>query len=153
MKLIARLAASSGLAFAACAWAQPAPDLVILPALASAWHTVVGHWENQVELTGERVVVPAPSAEYARNSQLSASASSSQGLRDSLTLDWKDLWQAQLRVESPQPLDLRPYQGGVLALDLKVDELRTQRVLAGPGALVRRPRLAARGAGHVVLRA
>jgi beta-glucosidase len=137
MNALAKLVAASGLAFAACAWAQPAPDLVILPAPVNAWHTFVGHWENQVELMGERVVVPAPTAEYARNSQLSASAGSSKGLRDTLTLDWKDLWQAKLRVESAQPLDLRPYLGGVLALDLKVDDLSKGglkiKVACGPG--------------------
>jgi beta-glucosidase len=88
-------------------------------------------------LTGDRVVVPAPTAEYARSSQLSASGTHSHGERDSLTLEWKDLWQAKLRVESPQPLDLRPYLGGVLALDLKVEDLSKGglklKVACGPG--------------------
>ncbi|HJV63706.1 MAG TPA: GDSL-type esterase/lipase family protein [Albitalea sp.] len=105
------------------AGAQASGDLVVLPAPAAAWHTVVGHWESRAELTGESVVVPPPSAEYARSSYLGASARASGGLRESVLLEWKDLWQAMLRVESRQPLDLRPYLGGSLEFDLDSADL------------------------------
>ncbi|MEO6280493.1 GDSL-type esterase/lipase family protein [Roseateles sp.] len=105
------------------ALAQAAPDITILPAPAAAWRTVVGHWESQAELSGDSVVVPAPTAEYARASTLGASVRSSAGQRDAVLLDWKQLWQATLRFESRQPMDLRPYLGGTLEFDLDVAEL------------------------------
>jgi len=111
---------------AACAGApvaQGGADLVILPAPASAWRITVGHWEGQAELTGDSVVAPQPTAEYARNSRAGASAVGSGGRREALRFDWKDLWTATLRVESPQPLDLRPYLGGTLELDLDVADM------------------------------
>ncbi|MDR7299294.1 beta-glucosidase [Pelomonas aquatica] len=103
--------------------AQAAPDITILPAPAAAWRTVVGHWEAQAELSGDSVTVPAPTAEYARASTLAASARSTAGQREAVLLDWKELWQATLRFESRQPLDLRPYLGGTLEFDLDVAEL------------------------------
>jgi lysophospholipase L1-like esterase len=108
---------------AAGAGAQASGDLVILPAPAAAWRTVVGHWERQAELTGDSVVVPRPSVEYAQSSHIGASARSSGGRREAVLFEWKDLWQAMLRVESRQPLDLRPYLGGTLEFDLDVAEL------------------------------
>ncbi len=115
---------------AACAGApvaQGGADLVILPAPASAWRITVGHWDGQTELTGNSVVAPQPTAEYARNSHVGASAVGggvgSGGRREALRFDWKDLWTATLRIESPQPLDLRPYLGGTLELDLDVADM------------------------------
>lgn len=102
---------------------QAAGDLVILPAPSSTWRTMVGHWEHQAELTGDGVVVSAPSAEYARGSHLGASARRSNGVQEALLLDWTNLWYATLRIESRQPLNLRPYMGGMLEFDLNVDEL------------------------------
>jgi beta-glucosidase len=98
-------------------------ELPILPAPAAAWRITVGHWESQVELTGNAVQVPRPSAEYARASQLGAAASGTAGRREGVTLDWKDLWLAHLRFESLEPLDLRPWLGGTLAFDLNVERL------------------------------
>ena len=117
------MVAASLASCAAGAAAKAAGDLVILPASATDWRTVVGHWETQVELTGDGVVVPPPSAEYTRASHLGASTRISGGLRESVLLDWKDLWQATLRIESRQPLDLRPYMSGTLEFDLDVAEM------------------------------
>lgn len=118
------------LLFAAClavcatgAQAKTNADLVILPAPASAWRVTVGDWEGQVELSGDSVVAPRPTAEYARDSHLSARAEGSDGRRDALQFEWKDLWLAMLRIESPQPLDLRPYLDGTLELDLDVTDM------------------------------
>jgi beta-glucosidase len=102
---------------------QAGTDLVILPAPAATWRTVVGHWESQAELTGDSVVVPQPSAEYARSSRLSASARSSGGSREAVQFEWKDLWHSTLRFESRLPMDLRPYLGGTLEFDLDVADL------------------------------
>jgi lysophospholipase L1-like esterase len=117
------LLAASLLACAADACAKASADLVILPAPASAWRITVGHWEGQTELTGSSVVAPRPTAEYARDSHLSASAEIRDGRRDALQFEWKDLWLATLRIESPQPLDLRPYLDGTLEFDLDVADM------------------------------
>lgn len=115
-----------GVSLAACAaaaGAQAADDLVLLPAPAGASRIVVGHWEHSAELTGDSVTAPPPSAEYARASRAGASARGSDGRREAVAFDWTDLWYATLRFESPQPLDLRPYQGGTLEFDLEVADL------------------------------
>ena len=116
-----------GVSLAACAAGASAQagagDLVILPAPAAAWRVVVGHWESEAELEGDSVVAPRPTAEYASTSHVGASARGSGGRREALLFEWKDLWQANLRVESGQPLDLRPYLGGTLEFDLDVAEL------------------------------
>jgi beta-glucosidase len=117
------LLAASLLACAADACAKASADLVILPAPASAWRITVGHWEGQTELTGSSVVAPRPTAEYARDSHLSASAEIRDGRRDALQFEWKELWLATLRIESPQPLDLRPYLDGTLEFDLDVADM------------------------------
>ena len=86
---------------AACAGApvaQGGADLVILPAPASAWRITVGHWEGQAELTGDSVVAPQPTAEYARNSRAGASAVGSGGRREALRFDWKDLWLSLIHI-------------------------------------------------------
>lgn len=111
---------------AICATGIPAAaagGLVILPAPADAWRITVGHWENRAELSGNSVVAPRPTAEYARDSHAGASAEGRDGRRETLRFDWKDLWLATLRIESPRPLDLRPYLGGTLELDLDVADM------------------------------
>ena len=121
-----RLAATLTSALIVCAggaWAQTDTDLVMLPAPAGAWRTFVGHWESQAELTGASVVVARPTAEYARDSRLGASAGGTAGRRETLLLDWSGLWSSWLRIESPQPLDLRPWLGGTLEMDLHVADL------------------------------
>jgi beta-glucosidase len=105
------------------AQAQSNGDIVILPAPAAAWRTVVGHWEAQAELSGDSATVPPPTADYARTSTLTASARGAAGQREAVRIDWKQLWQAGLRFESRQPLDLRPYLGGTLEFDLDVGDL------------------------------
>ncbi|HEX6706202.1 MAG TPA: cellulase family glycosylhydrolase [Albitalea sp.] len=114
-----------GACLAACAgaWAQASPDIVMLPALASAWRTVVGHWEGQAELTGDTVAAPKPTAEWARSGRAAAAAVGKDGRREAMLFDWQDLWYSTLRIESRQPLDLRPYMGGTLEFDLDVVEL------------------------------
>jgi beta-glucosidase len=97
-------------------------DLAVLPA-AGASRIVVGHWEAEAEVSGGRVVVPPPSQEYARSSHLEASTGPGEGSRQSLSFEWKDLWLATLRIESRQPLDLRPYEAGMLEFDLDVAHL------------------------------
>ena len=103
--------------------AQVSPELTILPAPTQAWRIVVGHWESQAELIDDDVAVPPPKAEYARTGYAGASARTSAGKRESLLFEWRGLWQAVLRVESREPLDLRRYLGGTLEFDLDVADL------------------------------
>lgn len=108
-----------GISLAACtsgALAQAGADLVILPAPAATWRTVVGNWGNQAELTGDSVVAPG-------SNPVGASARVNNGRREAVRFDWKDHWATMLRFESREPLDLRPYLGGTLEFDLEVDEL------------------------------
>jgi lysophospholipase L1-like esterase len=122
-KRLAAACASVLLVYAGGAWAETDTDLVMLPAPAGAWRTFVGHWESQAELTGASVVVATPTAEYARDSYLGASAGGTAGRREALLLDWSGLWSSWLRIESPQPMDLRPWLGGTLELDVHVADL------------------------------
>jgi beta-glucosidase len=57
---------SLGLLLAGCASgrrAEAGTDLVVLPAAPGAWRIVVGHWDGEAELTGDRVEVPPPREE------------------------------------------------------------------------------------------
>ncbi|XHS77408.1 GDSL-type esterase/lipase family protein [Burkholderiaceae bacterium UC74_6] len=133
--LLAAATAACAPSVHAQALVQANADIVILPAPAAAWRTVVGHWENRVELTGDdAVVVPTPSAEYARQSSVGASARSNDaGQREAVQFNWRDLWSSMLRFESREPMDLRPYLGGTLEFDLNVDELAKGGVKAKIG--------------------
>jgi lysophospholipase L1-like esterase len=106
--------------------AQPVEDLVVLPAPATAWRTVVGNWGNQAELTGDSVVAPGPNP-------VGASARGSGGQREAVRFDWKNHWSTMLRFESREPLDLRPYLAGTLAFDLEVEDLAKGGVRAVVG--------------------
>ncbi|HEY9028191.1 MAG TPA: GDSL-type esterase/lipase family protein [Burkholderiaceae bacterium] len=111
---------------AACASERRAEDgasLALLPATPADWRVVVGHWQAEAELSGDRVEVPAPTDDYARSSHLEASVQPADGAGQSLQLAWKDLWLATLRIESRQPLDLRPFEAGMLEFDLDVADL------------------------------
>lgn len=124
MNAITKLLLAASLAACAIgARAEPGADLVILPAPVSAWRITVGHWEGQTELRGDNVVAPRPTAGYARDSHVGASAEGNGGRRDALLFEWKDLWLASLRIESPQPLDMRPYLDGTLELDMDVADM------------------------------
>lgn len=134
------LLTASLIAWAGAAAAGPvaptAADLVLLPAPANAWRTIVGHWEHRVELAGGSVghwearpelagvsaVVPPPSGGGAQ-AHVGASALGPDGARTALSLEWNDVWMSTLRLESRMPLDLRPYAGGALTMDLHVDDL------------------------------
>jgi lysophospholipase L1-like esterase len=110
------------------ALAQPGQDLMILPAPPAAWRTLVGHWGQQAELTGDSVIAPGPN-------HVGAMAWGHGGRREAVQLDWRDVWATQLRFESREPLDLRPYLGGTMEFDIEVAELAKGglRVVVGCG--------------------
>lgn len=67
--------------------------------------------------------LPNAVIEARRFSKNGARDSATSSAHDALGLRWKDAWMATLRIETA-PLDLRPYLAdGVLAFDLKVNEL------------------------------
>ena len=121
MKHFKKLLALPLLACAVGAWAQSGTELVVLPAPADAWRTVVSNWDQQAELSGSTAAVSKPGGAPA--AYVGGSASVSGGRRDALLLEWRDAWYSALRIESPAALDLRPFLGGTLELDLHVDEL------------------------------
>jgi beta-glucosidase len=83
---------------------------------APGWQVMVTDFEGQQALSGAAVTVPKPANPRVPDSRVSARSSG-----DALTLQWKDSWIAQLRVEGGPPLDLRPYvTEGTLEFDLDV---------------------------------
>jgi len=123
LKRVCAVVASTVLAGWACgAPAQSA--IVVLPAAPAGWRIVAVDGESRVELTGDSAVAPQPAAEQARAGHVDVTAHSRGGMRDAVQFDWKDRWEAVLRFESLQPLDLRPFVGrGTLEFDLDVAEL------------------------------
>ena len=80
-------------------------------------HLTVADSESSTVLDGARAAVTPPADTPTR--EVIATRAGKE-----LTLQWKDAWYAALRVDGGRPADLRPYLArGVLALDVKVDEL------------------------------
>ncbi len=83
----------------------------------AGFHVTVADSESSTVLVGATASVTPPPGTPTR--QVIATRTGKE-----LSLQWKDAWYAALRVDGGQPLDLRPYMAsGVLALDVKVDEL------------------------------
>jgi lysophospholipase L1-like esterase len=117
MKKIRAVMGSTVLAAGACG-AQPQPDIVVLPAVPEAWRITATDGESRVELGGGRAEQPA------RAGHLGLSAHHSGGLRAAVQFDWQDRWEAVLRFESAQPLDLSAFLGrGTIEFDVDVAEL------------------------------
>jgi beta-glucosidase len=123
LKMVCAMVGSTVLA----AWAGGAhaqSDIVVLPAAPAAWRILAVDGESRVELTGDSAVVPQPAGQQALAGHVGVTAHSRGGVRDAVLFEWKDRWEAVLRFESPQPLDLRPFVGrGTLEFDLDVAEL------------------------------
>jgi len=123
LKMVCAMVGSTVLA----AWAGGAhaqSDIVVLPAAPAAWRIVAVDGEGRVELTGDGAAAPQPTGEQAHAGHVGITARSRGGVRDTVLFDWKDRWEAVLRFESLQPLDLRPFvRRGTLEFDLDVAEL------------------------------
>jgi beta-glucosidase len=115
IRLAATLAVLSSSAFAA------APnDLNVYTGqpLASG-SIVISDFDSAKTMTGTAAEIPK-----ADNGVVAVSKSAKAKKDDALTLNFNKAWYASLRVQGGKPVDLRPYlDKGVLALDLKVDEL------------------------------
>ncbi len=87
---------------------------------APAWHWQLTDFEGETRLDRAAVTVPKPARPVVPASQVTGR----RGDDGALTLQFKDSWIAQLRLQGGQPLDLRPYlDQGLLAFDFKVTEL------------------------------
>jgi len=83
------------------------------------WRIQVTDFEGGQSLDGAAVTVPKPAKPRVPDSRVSARRDT-----DTLTLQWKDSWIAQLRFEGGPPADLRPYLAeGTLELDLDVRDM------------------------------
>jgi beta-glucosidase len=115
IRLAATLAVLSSSAFAA------APnDLNVYTGqpLASG-SIVISDFDSAKTMTGAAAEIPK-----ADNGVVAVSKSAKAKKDDALTLNFNKAWYASLRMQGGKPVDLRPYlDKGVLALDLKVDEL------------------------------
>ncbi len=88
------------------------------------YRVAVADFEASAVLEGAAALVPKPGTPKVPSSVVGAQKSARNGAGDALTLHWTDAWYASLRVQDGAPVDLRPYvQGGVLAFDIKVDDL------------------------------
>ncbi len=82
---------------------------------AAGMHVTVADFAQHQQMSGAELVLPKIENQAAR---VAAKADGK-----ALTLSWSDTWYASMRIEG-KPVDLRPYlPNGVLALDLKVNEL------------------------------
>ncbi|HEY1393823.1 MAG TPA: GDSL-type esterase/lipase family protein [Methylibium sp.] len=113
MKTIRAMACGTALAAWACG-AHSQSEVVVLPTASDAWRITAVDGETRAELTGDSLVA----------GQLGVIVHGRDGVRDAVLFDWKDRWEAVLRFESLQPLDLRPFVAhGTLEFDLDVAEL------------------------------
>lgn len=84
----------------------------------------VADFEREQALSGASASVPKPAAPHVPASQVSARRTVQDGASDAVTLQWQDAWYAALRVDSEQPLDLRPFvANGTLEFDLRSADL------------------------------
>lgn len=102
--------------------AHAAPDEIVLFSAGrplAGWQLMVTDFEGQQVLTGASVSVPKPASPKVPDSRVSARTTG-----DAVTLQFKDSWIAQLRIEGGAPLDLKPFLAeGTLELDLNVLDL------------------------------
>ena len=89
-----------------------------------SYQLVVANPESQQVFTGQALSVPKPPGSNMTDQAVSAEAATKDAPNDAVTLRWKDIWYAGLRVEGGKALDLTPYlDKGTLEFDLRVNEL------------------------------
>ncbi|UXH80713.1 GDSL-type esterase/lipase family protein [Roseateles amylovorans] len=88
------------------------------------YRVTVGDFEQSQTLSGDTAEVPKPAQPKVEASQVGARRSAKDSARDALTLQWKDAWSANLRLEGGPPVDLRPYLAhGTIEFDIQVKDL------------------------------
>jgi beta-glucosidase len=98
-------------------------DLSVLPAPAQAWRMSIHLGGQQADLSDASAQLSQTDAAGTVKNKLTVSATSRDGLRDTLMLQWKDTWYAPLNISAPQALDLRAWLNGTLELDLRVTDM------------------------------
>lgn len=87
---------------------------------APGWHWQLTDFEGEARMDRASVVVPKPAKPVVPASRVAAQRAED----GALTLQFKDSWIAQLRLQGGTPLDLRPFlDQGLLAFDFKVTDL------------------------------
>lgn len=115
IRLAATLAVLSSSAFAA----EPNDLNVYAGQPLASGSIVISDFDSAKTMTGAAAEIPK-----ADNGVVAVSKSAKAKKDDALTLNFNKAWYASLRMQGGKPVDLRPYlDKGVLALDLKVDEL------------------------------
>ncbi|MEO7578615.1 MAG: GDSL-type esterase/lipase family protein [Massilia sp.] len=124
LSLLASIASAAPKATAPVVAAAPGELAIYTARPLASFHVSVADFESQAVLSGDSATVPKPDNAQVAASVVSVHVSGKDAGDDALTLHWKDAWYANLRIEGGTPVDLRPYlRQGVLALDLKVDNL------------------------------
>jgi beta-glucosidase len=84
----------------------------------------VADFDRELVLSGDSVVMPKPADARMAASQFSVRRTAREGSGEAVALQWKDAWYAALRIDSEQPLDLRPYvDAGTLEFDMRSPDL------------------------------
>jgi lysophospholipase L1-like esterase len=84
----------------------------------------VADFEREQVLTGDSAAVPKPADPKVAASQVSARRTTREGSGEAVALQWTDAWYAALRIDSDQPLDLRPFiDAGTLEFDVRSPDL------------------------------
>ena len=92
--------------------------------LSSGLRLTVADLEREAPFAGDSVTVPKPANPKVPASQVSARRSTAEGGGEAITLKWQDAWYAVLRIDSEQPLDLRPFvDAGTLEFDVRTPDL------------------------------
>ena len=82
----------------------------------ASWNVFIENYEQQQILNGAFAVLP--------KGDVKVQTIDKDVQKDALAFAWKDTWRAGMTLESGEPLDLSAHMNtGVLALDIKIDEL------------------------------
>jgi beta-glucosidase len=78
---------------------------------------------QQADLSDASAQLSQTDSSGAVKNQLTVGATSHDGLRDTLMLQWKDTWYAPLNIAAPQAMDMQPWLAGTLEVDLRVTDM------------------------------
>ncbi|MCE3261082.1 MAG: 1,4-beta-D-glucan glucohydrolase [Pseudoduganella sp.] len=127
MKTFLNCLAALALASAASGIHAASNDEIVLHGASTLqpWRVMVaGPGGAEQALEGGAVTIPKPAGSHAPGAAVGARAGDEAGMRNALTLQWKDAWVASLRFDGGASLDLRDYTaGGTVAFDINVADL------------------------------
>lgn len=101
-----------------------APDIYLLGKKSDAsWKIGVENPDAQAVLLNDKVKAPIAPNSSAPSADVSVERITKKYPSDALAFSWKDSWRSALTFTHESPVDLRPYEKGVVSFDLKIDEL------------------------------